>query len=109
VQTAFSYPWSIELYDKMAASRDPKTVFNWLYGFIQGNVTKKELDFHQVIIENFNQTEKIEELIDLVSAGNLSLLNAKEIAYIIIDGDKRSATSIVKEKGLLGSAESLNS
>jgi hypothetical protein len=30
------------------------------------------------------------------------LLNAKEIAYIIIDGDIRSPTEIAKDKNLLG-------
>ncbi len=29
VQTAFSYPWSIELFEGMTKTRDPKTVFNW--------------------------------------------------------------------------------
>ena len=32
----------------------------------------------------------------------MSLLNAKEIAYTIIDGDTRSPTEIAKNKNLLG-------
>jgi hypothetical protein len=37
-----------------------------------------------------------------VTSGNLSLLNAKEIAYIIIDGDKRAPSEIAKERGMIG-------
>lgn len=78
-----------------------------LYGFIHGNTTKKELDFHQIFTENFDQGKKVESLIDLVSGGKLSLLNAKELAYIIIDGDKRDPIVIATDKGLLGT-ESIN-
>lgn len=58
-----------------------------LYGFVQGNVTKKELDFKQVLSQNFSNGAKLESLITLVQSGKLSLLNGKEISYQIIDGD----------------------
>ena len=67
-----------------------------LYGFIQGNVTKKELDFESIVKVNFAQGAKIEELIDMVSASQLSLINAKEIAYLIIDGDVRPPAAIAE-------------
>lgn len=38
-----------------------------------------------------------------MSAGKLSLLNAKEVAYSIIDGDMRDPIAIATEKGLLRS------
>ena len=71
-----------------------------MYGFIHGNIAKKELNFEKIITENFNKNEKIDELIDLVTSGNISLLNGKEIAYIIIDGDKRNPTDIAEAKGM---------
>lgn len=73
-----------------------------LYGFIQGNVTKKDLDFNKIVYHNFDRHVKIEKLIDLVTSGKLSPLNAKEVAYIIIDGDLRLPEVIASEKGMLG-------
>ena len=29
VQTAFTYPWSVEIFERVSQGRDPKTVFNW--------------------------------------------------------------------------------
>jgi len=52
-----------------------------LYGFVQGNVTKKELDFKQIIYENFSNGAKLESLIEMISSGKLSLINGKEISF----------------------------
>ena len=41
-------------------------------------------------------------------SGQLSPLNGKEIAYIIIDGDCRSPLEIAKEKGMLGASKNLD-
>ena len=57
-----------------------------MYGIISGNVTKKELDLQKVIEEIFTQ-RKLSQIIDLVTSSKLSLINAKEIAYRIIDGE----------------------
>ena len=76
-----------------------------LYGFVQGNVTKKELDFRQVLSQNFSNGAKLESLITLVHSGKLSLLNGKEISYQIIDGDQRDPEVIAREKGVLSEAD----
>lgn len=40
-----------------------------------------------IITERFNQHNKIGELVDMVKTGELTLLNAKEVMFTIIDGD----------------------
>ena len=57
-------------------------------------------------MNNFDGSKKLTDLIDLVQSGKLSLLNAKEIAYIIIDGDQRSPSEIAQEKNKLVSSDS---
>ena len=79
-----------------------------LYGFIQGNVTKKELDFENIVKVNFAEGFKIEELIDMVASSQLSLINAKDIAYLIVDGDTRAPLPIAQARGLLGTASNVD-
>ena len=43
-----------------------------------------------------------------MQSGKLSLLNAKEISYLIIDGDVREPYTIAKEKGMLGSGNEVD-
>lgn len=68
VQTIFNHPWSINLYKKLIEekNRDPKFVYQWLYGFVNGNIMKKDLDFETIIHENFENEHKLGQLIDLV-------------------------------------------
>ena len=42
-------------------------MMNRLYGVIQGNVTKKELDFKLIVNFNFKEAASIGGLIDLVT------------------------------------------
>ena len=72
---------------------------------MQGNVTKKELDFRQVLSQNFSNGAKLASLITLVHSGKLSLLNGKEISYQIIDGDLRDPEVIAREKGVLSGGD----
>jgi Asp-tRNA(Asn)/Glu-tRNA(Gln) amidotransferase B subunit len=58
-------------------------------------VTKKELDFQKILFETFT-LRKLSQIIDLVSSQKLSLINAKEIAYRIIDGEARDPQSIAE-------------
>ena len=71
-----------------------------MYGIIAGNVTKKELDLQKVIEETFTQ-RKLSQIIDLVISSKLSLINAKEIAYRIIDGELRDPLAIAEAENLL--------
>ena len=71
-----------------------------MYGIIAGNVTKKELDLKNVIEEIFTQ-RKLSQVIDLVISSKLSLINAKEIAYRIIDGEQRDPLAIAEAENLL--------
>lgn len=71
-----------------------------MYGIIAGNVTKKELDLQKVIQETFTQ-RKLSQIIDLVISSKLSLINAKEIAYRIIDGEQRDPLAIAEAENLL--------
>ena len=71
-----------------------------IYGIIAGNVTKKELDLKNVIEEIFTQ-RKLSQVIDLVISSKLSLINAKEIAYRIIDGEQRDPLAIAEAENLL--------
>ena len=71
-----------------------------MYGIIAGNVTKKELDLKKVIQETFTQ-RKLSQIIDLVISSKLSLINAKEIAYRIIDGEQRDPLAIAEAENLL--------
>ncbi len=71
-----------------------------IYGIIAGNVTKKELDLQKVIEETFTQ-RKLSQIIDLVITSKLSLINAKEIAYRIIDGELRDPLAIAESENLL--------
>lgn len=76
-------------------------IFNFrIYGIILGNVTKKELDFQKILQETFTQ-RKLSQIIDLVSSQKLSLINAKEIAYRIIDGETRDPQAIAESENLL--------
>lgn len=88
------------MFEELAKSRDPKVVFNWIYGIIAGNVTKKELDLKNIIEETFTQ-RKLSQVIDLVISSKLSLINAKEIAYRIIDGEQRDPLAIAEAENLL--------
>jgi Asp-tRNA(Asn)/Glu-tRNA(Gln) amidotransferase B subunit len=63
-------------------------------------VTKKELDFQKILSETFTQ-RKLSQIIDLVSSQKLSLINAKEIAYRIIDGETRDPQVIAESENLL--------
>lgn len=71
-----------------------------IYGIIAGNVTKKELDLKNIIEETFTQ-RKLSQVIDLVISSKLSLINAKEIAYRIIDGEQRDPLAIAEAENLL--------
>jgi Asp-tRNA(Asn)/Glu-tRNA(Gln) amidotransferase B subunit len=71
-----------------------------MYGIIAGNVTKKELDLQKVISETFTQ-RKLSQIIDLVISSKLSLINAKEIAYRIIDGEQRDPLAIAEAENLV--------
>ena len=71
-----------------------------MYGIIAGNVTKKELDLKNIIEETFTQ-RKLSQVIDLVISSKLSLINAKEIAYRIIDGEQRDPLAIAEAENLL--------
>ena len=71
-----------------------------IYGIIAGNVTKKELDLKNIIEETFTQ-RKLSQVIDLVISSKLSLINAKEIAYRIIDGEQRDPIAIAEAENLL--------
>jgi len=42
----------------------------------------------------------------MVASSQLSLINAKEIAYLIVDGDTRTPLAIAQAQGLLGSTSS---
>ena len=75
-------------------------IFFRIYGIIAGNVTKKELDLQEVLEKKFT-SPKISHLIDLVTSGKLSLLNAKELAYRIIDGDTREPEAIALSENLI--------
>jgi transcriptional regulator of NAD metabolism len=68
-----------------------------LYGYILGNVTKKDLNLKQVILNNFEGSKKLIELLDLVESEKVSHINGKLIAYIIIDGDNKSPLLIAEE------------
>ena len=71
-----------------------------IYGIIAGNVTKKELDLKNIIEETFTQ-RKLSQVIDLVISSKLSFINAKEIAYRIIDGERRDPLAIAEAENLL--------
>lgn len=71
-----------------------------MYGIIAGNVTKKEFDLKDVLQRTFT-LNKIEQLIDLVVNGKLSLLNAKELAFRIIDGETREPLAIAEQENLI--------
>ncbi len=47
VQTIFNNVWSLPIYESVVNEYklDPKTVFNWIYVFMYGNIVKKDLDF----------------------------------------------------------------
>ena len=75
-----------------------------MYGIISGNVTKKDLDLQQVLEQTFTQ-RKLSQIIDLVSSSKLSLINAKEIAFRIIDGETRDPVKIAEAENLLESSE----
>ena len=94
------------MFENLAQNREPKVVFNWylillltsLLGFtgiIAGNVMKKEFDL-QVVLEQTFTASKISQLLDLVISGQLSLLNDKELAFSIIDGDTRDPLTIAQ-------------
>lgn len=71
-------------------------VYLRLFVIINGNCIRKDLDFENIVLTNFNDGIYIGDLIDLVSNKKLSMLNAKEIAFRIIDGDQSSPESLMK-------------
>lgn len=54
------------------------------------------------VMERFDGGKKIGELIGLVTTGELTLLNAKEVMFKIVDGEEGSPYDIAKINGLLG-------
>ena len=68
VQTVFLHGETIEVFENLIAeaNRPPKEVFNWMYVNLFGNVNKKDLDFHQIVTENFKNGQILGQLIDLV-------------------------------------------
>ena len=66
---------------------EPKDIFKWMYNNVYGNVSKKDLQFMEVLEENFQGASLLGELIDLVEVQKkLSAINAKSILFSIIDG-----------------------
>jgi Asp-tRNA(Asn)/Glu-tRNA(Gln) amidotransferase B subunit len=66
-----------------------------LFVIVNGNCVKKDLDFEDVVLNKFNEGVYIGELIDLVRDKKVSILNAKEIAFKIIDGLKSSPSQLM--------------
>ena len=56
-------------------------------------------------MERFDGGKKVGELIDLVSSGELTLLNAKEVMFKIVDGETKSPFEIATVYGLLGAKD----
>lgn len=65
---------------------------------------KKDLDLQQVLEQTFT-LRKLSQIIDLVTSSKLSLINAKEIAYRIIDGETRDPLTIAEAENLLESSD----
>ena len=76
-----------------------------MYNYIKGYAKKKDLNFEMVVKVRFNEGEKIAQIIDMVNSKNLTILNAKEVMYKIVDGDLRSPHDIALHSQLLGAKD----
>jgi len=75
--------------------------FEWIYKHIQGNATKKDYDFQEVIELNFKE-EGLIEFLEMLDKGKISASGAKDVMHLIIDGDERNPSLIAQVLGYLG-------
>ena len=118
INTIFNHPETVDSFkDLVNNSRSAKVVYKWMYNHLFGNITKKELDFKQVLTTNFRQAKLLGELIDISKGTNgkdklLSQNNAKTLMYGIIDNKYDLNCSLVQmveqEFGPLNEAAEIN-
>ena len=72
-----------------------------IYEHIYGNCEKKDLEFQKVIEENFGH-KKLVELITMVHEQAITVANAKQVMFAIVDGDERMPSTIAEEQGFVG-------
>lgn len=72
-----------------------------IYEHIFGNVDKKDLNFQKVIEENFGH-KKLVELITMVHEQKITVANAKQVMFAIVDGDERMPSEIAEDQGFVG-------
>jgi len=74
-----------------------------VYKHILGNCIKKDLDFEQIVLQNFGSSKLI-DLLSLIKDQKVSVANSKEIMMRIIDNDSRTPTEIAHDLGFIGAA-----
>ena len=74
---------------------DPKLASNWITSIILGHLNKEEIK----ITEIFVTPKMLKELIDMVSNGEISSKQAKEVLYKALEEEK-NPKDIVKESGM---------
>jgi len=67
VQTIFNHPRMAIVFEKLLQpNRNVRDVYNWLFMIVNGNCSKKDLDFEYVVLNNFNNGQYIGDLMDLL-------------------------------------------
>lgn len=74
---------------------DPKLASNWITGIILSHLNKYDLTINDIYIT----PSMLSSLINLVSTGEISIKQGKEVLYEALDSNKDPLT-IVKEKGI---------
>lgn len=101
VKIMFNNEWSLALFNECVKTVKPKLAFEWIYKNIYGNAAKKDLDFQEVIEDNFGDEDLI-QMLQMIQKGAVSAANAKELIKLKIDGDDRSPQLIAQSLGFLG-------
>jgi len=103
VKTIFRNPWSIEFFTRLVWTLqiDPKTVYKWVYEYIFAECEKENLNFQDTVTHTLGH-KKLTELLEIVDAGSMSVVNGKLVMRKIIEGDQRMPNEIAEDLGLVG-------
>ena len=81
--------------ETLSYGADPKMSSNWITSIILGYLNKNDIDIHNLYVS----PKMLNDLIHLVSDGNISSKQGKEVLYKSLE-EKKEPTKIVEDEGM---------
>ncbi|KAJ3160637.1 hypothetical protein HDU86_000396 [Geranomyces michiganensis] len=88
-------PGAVEYFESVAEGREGKKAANWVIGELFGWLKMRNLRLRASPVD----PARLGALMDLVEAGRLSGLRAKDALHLMVDGDARSPDAIAAANG----------